>query len=300
MYITNVKDWLQKPFPFVENYKQSLGISLFAGVFVTLFLYVFKPFGIINTPSHTIYLMGYGGITFGIIFFSLQILPFLKADWFSPDSWNILKNIVLMTCILLVTAFINWLYALYIYETLGKTTIHFKKVPTELIENIGMTFSVGVFPVLIINYILEKRFFKQNIKIARSVESTMDSTSTILANHTTFEIFDNSNKLIVIPTQNLIAAKAEGGNYITVFWLEQDKLKNQLWRSTLKNLLNKTQSDKDILQCHKSFLVNRSYIKEVTGNARTLALRLKRLEFEVPVSRNFPRELVTHYHLKQA
>ncbi|MCF6361529.1 MAG: LytTR family transcriptional regulator DNA-binding domain-containing protein [Cyclobacteriaceae bacterium] len=295
-----MKDWLQKPFPFVSSLKQSLGIGFFIGIFVTLFLYIFKPFGIVDDPSHIVYLSGYGIIAFGVAFLSLQILTFVKSDWFNPNTWNILKNIVLMCWILLVVSFFNWLYALYIFETLGAIDTHFKEVPTKLLENVGMTFSVGIFPILIINYILEKRFFIQNLRIAKAVETTMDNTSTILANHTTFEMPIDSNELAIIPTQNLIAAKAEGGNYITVFWLEQDKLKDQLWRSTLKNLLDKTQTDKDILQCHKSFLVNRSYIKEVTGNARTLALRLKRLEFEVPVSRNFPRELVTHYHLKQA
>ncbi|MCF6353279.1 MAG: LytTR family transcriptional regulator [Cyclobacteriaceae bacterium] len=298
MHNFKVKNWLLKPFPFVTSYKQALGISLFIGIFVTLFLVIFKPFGIVEAPSHTVYLMGYGVISFGVIFFSLQILPFLKADWFNPNTWSILKNIVLMSFILLAISFFNWLYGLYIFRTLGVTIDHFKEVPTELIDNIGMTFSVGIFPILIMNYVLERQLFEKNSKIAKAVENTMDNTSTILANHTTFEMPLDSNKLVVIPTQNLIAAKAEGGNYITVFWLEEGELKDQLWRCTLKNLLNKTQSDKDILQCHKSYLVNRSFIKEVIGNARTLSLRLKRLEFDIPVSRNFSRELVTHYHLQ--
>jgi len=293
-----VKDWLHKPFPFVKSYKQSLVISLFTGVFVTLFLYIFKPFGIVEAPSHTTYLSGYGVIAFGVVFFSLQILPILKADWFNPNTWNILKNIVLMCWILLVVSFFNWLYALYIFKIFGANDVHFKEVPTKLLENIGMTFSVGIFPILIINYVLERQLFSKNVRLARAVENTMDNTSTIMANHTTLKIPVESNKSVIIPTQNLVAVKAEGGNYITVFWLEQDELKSQLLRSTLKNLLSQTQSDQDILQCHKSYLVNISFIEKVTGNARTLALRLKRLNFEVPVSRNFPRELVAHYHLQ--
>jgi len=295
-----VKDWLLKPFPFVKSYKQALAISLFTGVFVTLFLYIFKPFGIIESPSHTVYLMGYGGIAFSVVYFSLQILPLLKTDWFNPNTWNLLNNIILMCWILLVISFFNWWYALYIYNTLGATSSHFREVPVELLENIGMVFSVGIFPILIMNYIVERQLFTQNIKLAKDVESTIDYISSIPTNCTSFEMPIDGNKSIIVLSKNLILVKAEGGNYVTVFWLEENELKSQLWRVTLKNLLSKIESDQNILQCHKSYLINRSFIIEVTGNARTLALRMEGLDFEIPVSRNFPRELVEHYHLQQA
>ncbi len=300
MTYNQLKDWLQKPFPFVKSYKQALIISLLIGVFVTLFLYIFKPFGIVDKPSHIIYLMGYGVISFGVVYFSLQVFPFLNPDWFNPNTWSILKNIVLMSFILLAISFFNWLYALYIYITLGAIDVHFKDVPKGLIENIGMTFSVGIFPILMMNYIVEKQLFTQNVKLAKVVENTIDDTSSISTNCTSFKIPIDGGESIIISSQNLILVKAEGGNYATVFWLENDELKKQLWRITLKNLLSKIQSDQNILQCHKSYLINRSYIIKVTGNARTLALRLEALDFEIPVSRNFPRELVEHYHLQHA
>ncbi len=295
-----MKNWLLKPFPFVKSYKQALVISLFTGVFVVLFLYIFKPFGIVEDPSHSVYLMGYGVISVLVVYFSLQILPLLKADWFNHGTWNLLKNIMLMSWILLIISFFNWWYALYIYNTLGATVAHFKEVPTGLLENIGMTFSVGLFPILIMNYIVERQLFTQNAKLAKVVENTMDSTSAVPIDYTRFKMPLDGNKTITISSQNLVLVKAEGGNYVTVFWVEEGKLKSHLWRVTLKNLLSKIESDQNILQCHKSYLINRSYVIEVTGNARTLALRMEGLDFEVPVSRNFPRELVEHYHLQQA
>lgn len=295
-----MKNWLSKPFPLVQTYKQALVISLFVGIFVTLFLYLFKPFGIDEKPSLLLYLSGYGLIAFGSVFFSMQVLPVLIPKWFNKDDWDVLKNILLMCWILLLISVFNWQYAIFLYKMLGSTLVDFKDLPIGIMEHLGMTFSVGVFPVLLINYILERQFFDQNYKLAKVVESTMDNASSIAVAYTTLEIPTDGNKIITISSQSLVLVKAEGGNYVTIFWLENDELRSQLWRITLKNLLIKIEDDQNILQCHKSYLVNRSFIMEVKGNARTLALRMKALDFEVPVSRNFPRELVEHYHLQQA
>lgn len=295
-----MKDWLLRPFPFVQSNRQIVLISLFTGVFVTLFLLIFKPFGISVYPSPLLYLSGYGLISFGAIYFSLQIPPFLMPSWFSSTTWNVLKNILFMSWILLLVSIFNWLYAMTLSQTFGSTADYFKEMPVELLENIGMTFSVGIFPILIINYILERQLFGQNVRLAKVLEKTMDSTSSIPIDYASFEITTDRNKSILISSQNLLTVKAEGGNYATVYWLEDRELKSQLWRVTLKNLLSKIESDQNILQCHKSYLVNRSFITEVFGNARTLTLRLEALDFEIPVSRNFPRELVEHYHLHQA
>lgn len=185
-------------------------------------------------------------------------------------------------------------------ETLGTSAEHLKDMPIELLENIWMTFSVGIFPILIMNYVLERRLFEQNFKLAKDLEKTMDRTFSIAIDYASFEMPTDRNESILISSQNLLAVKAEGGNYATVFWLDEGEVKSQMWRVTLKNLLTKIEGDQNILQCHKSYLVNRSFIVAVSGNARTLALRLEALDFEIPVSRNFPRELVEHYHLHQA
>ncbi len=295
-----MKNWLLKPFPFTHSYKQAIIISLLAGVFVTLFLYIFKPFGINEKPSALYYLTGYGIIAFLVTFSFMQVLPLLLPGWFKHSKWNIWKNIIFMIGILFLISILNWVYGIILFNIPDSSYAEMHEKPINLFPFIGMTFSVGIFPILMMTFFLERQFFKQNIKLAKEVENTMDNTPSVPIKYITFKIPVHGNKSIIISSQSLIAVKAEGGNYVTVFWLEEGELKKQLWRMTLKGLLSKIESDQNILQCHKSYLVNRLYIAEVTGNARTLALRLKKLDFEIPVSRNFPRELVEHYHLKQA
>jgi LytTr DNA-binding domain-containing protein len=292
-----LKNWLYKPFPFIKTFKQALLISLFVGVFVFLFLYIFKPFGIEDMPSSLGYLGGYGLIAFVSVFFSLKVLPVLIPGIFGTSEWNILKNILFMSWILLIISFLNWFYALYKFSTLTLPVSIMEQIPTGFIENVGMTYSVGIFPILIINYILEKQFYTQNTKLAKVVSNAIENASNLSGNHLQFDIPLDEGKAASISSKDLILVKAEGGNYVTVYWQVQNELKSQLWRNTLKKLMSTLGSDQNILQCHKSYLINRSYIQEVTGNARTLALQLQQIDFEIPVSRNFPRELVENYQL---
>ncbi len=244
-------------------------------------------------PSSFVYLGGYGLIAFVSVLFSLKVLPALLPQVFETSRWNILKNVLLMGYILLLISFLNWLYALYKYTTLS-LPIDISKIPTGFLENVGMTFAVGVFPILIVNYILEKKFYFQNEKLAKKVSDAIGHVSDLSGDHINFEIPLDKGKLVNISSKDLILVKAEGGNYVTIYWQAKNELKSQLWRNTLKRLLSIIDSDPNILQCHKSYLINKSYIQEVTGNARTLTLQLQQIGFDIPVSRSFPREMVEH------
>lgn len=296
-----MKNWLLKPFPFVQSFRQALLLSVVIGFFVTGFLYVFKPFEINEMGSPLLYLSGYGLISFWVSYFALQIQPIIISSWFNHNSWNVWKNILFMIEILLLIALLNWIYGIWLFNNIGDEYGASHIAPISLIKNIGMTFSVGIFPILMANYILERQLFAQNTKLAQVVTNAMSKAETTLNDRTNLEIPTDGGISVIVSSKDLLCVKAEGGNYVTVFWNGVGgEIKKQLWRITLKNLLSKIESDQDILQCHKSYLVNRAYITEVTGNARTLVLRVEGIDFEIPVSRNFPRELVEHYRLQQA
>lgn len=297
--IKELKDWLSRPFPFVQSYKQSVAISLIVGVVVTLFLIIFKPFGIEHLKGNILlYMSGYGLISFWSVYFTLQVLPTISPGWFDEARWNIHKNIWIMIVILFLVSIFNWLYGLLMFRVIGSEEYDH---PSGFLQNVWMTVSVGIFPILIANYILEKQLFTRNRRLAHSLEESFEQSTEKLRNdHIQIEIPLDGKEVALISSNSIICVRAEGGNYATVYWKEEEETRSQLWRITLKNVLEIVEKDDSILQCHKSYLVNRSYIKEVTGNARTLVFYMEGIDFEVPVSRSFPRELVEKYHLESA
>lgn len=295
--INNLKEWLLRPFPFVDSYRQAVSISLVIGVIVTLFLYVFKPFGIDELePQYSIFLVGYGLISFWSVYFAIRVMPLIFPKLYEESGWNILKNMINMTWILFIVSVFNWLYGNLIYKVVGG---HGYEHSTGFLENVWMTVAVGVFPILISNYMMEKQLFARNRKLAYSLGSSFESVELSGSDtHISVEIPLDSGDSIIVSSDALICVKAEGGNYATAYWNENGEIKNQLWRTTLKSILELVEPDNNILQCHKSYLINRLHIKQVSGNARTLVFALQGIDFEVPVSRSFPREMVEKYHIQ--
>lgn len=295
--ISQIKSWFFKPFPLVQSNTQAIIISLAVGLFVTIFLWIFRPFGIDQIFSDLlIYLSGYGLIAFCSTYFTMQVLPKLMPIWFDPIEWNLLKNILSMIFLLLLVSILNWIY--------GQIKIPFmnpqiNESPESLLTYLWMTFSVGTFPVLLSNYILEKQLFAYNVKLAKLIKISFGEAPVQLNRKVSLQIPIDDKQATTVFSNDLICVKAEGGNYVTAYWIQKDELKSQLWRSTLKNILDMLKDNQNILQCHKSFLINKSFVSEVSGNARTLMLSMKILSFEIPVSRSFPRELVEKFHLEK-
>jgi DNA-binding LytR/AlgR family response regulator len=81
------------------------------------------------------------------------------------------------------------------------------------------------------------------------------------------------------------------GNYIQVYYLKDEKLKNTLLRSSLKRTEIQLADYDFIMKCHRAFLININKIIQVKGNSQGLKLIIKSVESEIPVSRNFSKSL---------
>ncbi len=64
----------------------------------------------------------------------------------------------------------------------------------------------------------------------------------------------------------------------------------QLIRSSLKKVNERINEFDFILRCHRTFIVNINYIKEIIGNSRGYKIRLENLDFPVFVSQKYLSE----------
>ena len=74
-------------------------------------------------------------------------------------------------------------------------------------------------------------------------------------------------------------------------WIDEDKLKEKLLRVTLKNIENQI-TDKNILRCHRSFIINANVKYSILGNSNGYHLKSKFLQNTIPVSRSLGKEIV--------
>lgn len=188
----------------------------------------------------------------------------------------------------MIISLLNYAYGQYLVSQVYiDALIHRDR--TRLFSWIFMTFSVGIFPVLFIVYFAKRQFLKRNQRIAGEINEGIHK-SFAYHNEMSITLESGKNKSIEVSTSELLCIQAEGGNYSTAHWQDGSGIHKELLRLTLLNFPEKVDSYKNFVRCHKSYIVNPDKAENVHGNARSLMLEIKGLDFEIPVSRSFPRE----------
>ena len=70
-------------------------------------------------------------------------------------------------------------------------------------------------------------------------------------------------------------------------------MNREIIRNTLKKTEDVIEKYSNFVRCHKSYIVNLSKLKKVTGNAQGYKLIFEQLDFKIPVSRNLSKQILT-------
>ncbi len=272
-----LKNYLNKPTAFVESKSTQILMSVFFGLFVFLFLYIFKPFGISDFPETVlIKCLGYGLITLFIMLINSFLLPLVLPKLFDPNTFKVKNNIVISLWFLFSISVANWFYTSFLFPS---------ENVKDLITFVGITMSVGVFPMLLGSYYMERTLNSANQKIAQQANNQLETVHQ--KNTLSHYKFQSENKVdfVEVDIEKLICIKAEG-NYCEFYTSQKGEIKKVLFRITLKLVEKKLENEEDIVRCHRSYLVNLRKVSKVSGTARNLSLHFDNMEFTIPVSRS--------------
>lgn len=75
-------------------------------------------------------------------------------------------------------------------------------------------------------------------------------------------------------------------NYVSVFYVLENKVQRKLLRNTLKNLEDSLKEN-SIIRCHRSFMVNSQNVEFVQKEGKKLLIKVKLLEKNIPVSQKY-------------
>ncbi len=300
--------FLNKPFPRSEINRRSVITNFFVGCFVALFLIVFEPFDLSQwqTDMKALKLAGFGLVSFIIpIIVSTLIIQIIQKKNIE-DNWTIGKEIVVILSILVCIAIGNMLY--------GKL---FNMMPFSLngfLFAFASVILIGIFPVTL--HVLRKhnKLLKINLEKAVSVNQYLHPTEIKTENDLKVPdevpppnmpdniadeikvipklilIAENEkDKIELIPDQLLYIESAD--NYSNIVFVENEKIKKQLIRSSLKRIELQLNSDV-IVRCHRTFIVNLKKVKNVEGNAAGYKLSFGIENCFVPVSRNYGNSIL--------
>jgi DNA-binding LytR/AlgR family response regulator len=264
-------------------------VSAAIGLFVSVFLLVFQPFGsgryVLEGRAWVIW--GYGAVTFLVLAVNRLVVPAVLPGLFNEARWTVVKDLGLQFWNILTIGAANLAFA----SALGTEKIRLSAVLAYLSQALAVGFfplSIGVVSAQMIplkRRAESARLMNESLRTFESRESRTDAGPDTVALSA-----EGGRETIEIRLSDLLLIKSID-NYVEIHVAEGGKVRKHILRSSLKRIEQDLEDRPFIFRCHRAFLVNVRNIHRVTGNSQGYRLNFEGIGFEVPVSRNTSKDL---------
>lgn len=260
---------LHRPYRDSGTAKSKIISILLFGLFIFLFLYFFKPFGITALkPLQQLFItMGFGLITS----FILVIYKFIFEPAVINEKWTLGKSILWDFLIAASIGAANYFYICKIFQL--DFTFRY------LMFSIWTAILVGSIPVTISYFLAYNKMYREALKEAEVPEEkiTWEEEVTVTAGNTKNEIKLNPKNIIYLCSND---------NYVTIVTIKNKVQNKNTIRGTLKAAESELRKNSRFIRCHKCYIVNMDFVEKVTGNNQNMKIRLSTSEAEIPVARS--------------
>ncbi len=280
---------LKQPYPFGGAWQTKLLVCFSIGTFIFLFLFAFRPFGLDgeSMPGILYATLIYGAITF-IISSILQILvPYAFAGFFEESRWTVAKEVGYFALSVFCIALAN-IYATHLLYNRNFSVSFFKSM-------FFITILVAVFPFTGLVVYKQIRLLNKYRAGALEIQQRIEEPELTLPAEPTGLITipaENEKESLTLSPDNFLYASA-ADNYIRIYYLQNQEIKNQMLRGTLKKLEEILAPHAQLYRCHRTYIVNLHKVKNISGNAQGYKLELDGVEEIIPVSRSLNKEIAT-------
>jgi len=207
----------------------------------------------------------------------LLFLPSLFPKNYFSAKWNVKKEIFWN---LWITFTILTAYFFY-SKFLGVLKFDF-----NMVIKLILTAIIPISALIIIN---QNRMFRSRAKLSDEINIKLKDNKLKQEEIINF-ISDYQKDSLAIKVSLLLFIRS-ANNYIDVFWKEGDVVKNQMVRCSMAYAEELLKEYKFIIKCHRSYIVNINYIDRFEGNLQGYKLYFEKIDFPIPVSKNFASKL---------
>lgn len=264
---------------FLTDKNKIIQFLLFVAIFALIFITIYKPFGSIrwleNTSFNVFFLYTSALVILGFIILSLSRLILYKLQTRKILS---LKHYIIWISIEIILISIAC-------SILGYSmSVEEKKNFIIIFERtILYTISILFLPYLISWLYFSLKEKEQALKNINTQNTTIeDPNGQVLLN-----FYDKKGNLCLSVKQDNLLYIESYDNYISIYYIDNDKITKFLIRNSLSNI-EKTYSQYKLQRCHRSFLVNMDKIKVIRKQKDGFKIEL---DFEnaqiIPISKTY-------------
>lgn len=273
---------LNQPYPFEYSVKKNLWITIGTSLFVTFFLFLFKPFGLhlFDGMDFFILCLQFGLVTGAVMAtYYFLIIP-LFSNFFDEENWTVIKHIFWVVTLLIGIAIANTIF-MYVIDLKSFSW-------GTLFASVGQVTALGIILTTLFVSLDYLRHFRANQKEAQNLAISSDQGFNV---NSTISLFsENDKEQLHLKTDELFYLTS-ADNYVEVVFQTGNKISQKLLRGTLQRSVEQIDHP-FIIRCHRSYIVNLRKVVAVEGNAKGYELSLRGLEKTIPVSRSYKKAVL--------
>lgn len=268
--IMNLQNLLKTPFPRPRWNKKNLFWLILIGMSCSLFIILFKPFGIENVNNQWYYdlvILSMGIVFISSYLFIAALVPSLFPALFK--NWTLGKAIFWYALVMLFTGGGLFLYKSFLagFSDFTLSEYFFFLGRTALIALTVSFFSLGLYQYL-------------NRKSLNSISSQEE-----------YLLNTSQGKAIRIHPRDILYISSDD-NYVDIHYLKDGQRKKEVLRASLKSIeAQLVNAMTPMYRCHRGYLINVNRFSIQNSSSRNMLLSLNGYEDEVPVSRQYVTNL---------
>ena len=276
-----IKELLSKPYNLLESNKFRY-IYVFGGAgFAFLFLWIFEPFKLYNLGnidkfiSLALYIGGaFPGIILQFFFFQNKLIKTYTIG--INIFWLALSFFLIGSSVFFVHVFLFKNGIFYFFDF-----IFFQ----------GVILAINIIPTSITilihyNYLINSRLKK----VAKINNNIINKPNNLQKDKIITLKSQYKNDMLELSLDSLFYITS-ADNYINVCYKDAQSIKHKLLRSSLSEITKSFNGQPELLRCHKSYIINKTKIESLTGNAAGYKIKLKSYSELIPVSRNLNKSI---------
>lgn len=249
--------------------------SISIGIF--LFVLFFQPFNIqyFTSNNQLLIIGGFASIIFLLLMFFLLAVPKIFPKPFKKN--NVSADIFIHALMFVLQTVASVFFIRYV----GKVNAtFFMVVKTTLICAIPLVvLRIQAKHQLLIDHLRllvnERKELVGRINVNESKEIPVIEINS-----------EQKNETLKLKLSDIILVNS-ADNYVNIQYKNGDKIEKKIIRNTLKNIELLLKNYPEIIRCHRTYIINTSYVSKLSMSYKGYRLKMNFVEDEIPVSRQY-------------
>lgn len=272
---------LRQPYP-LFSFPEAMKRDVFFGLFLTLFLLVFTPFGLDVFAYDRFYIIvGYGLVCYVTMALNDLAGYKLAPRIFNEPNWKVYHQILWGLWHLILLGLTNLIYGTLV-GAFPLTVMSFFKLEFYV-------FASAIIPIMALTILRQNYLLKQSLHRAREINLDIRETKSHPAENRSVDSLvtfraENGKDYFEVQRSAIVSISSQD-NYVEFVFEKEGRIQKALLRSTLSKVEESLSGHTDFFRCHRAFIVNLGKIKSVEGNSQGYRIHMEKVEESIPVAR---------------